>query len=99
MDAAAVRVYNRQTLLQYREHPAARLPHHVLERLRALGLLRDRGLQASASPGPRVPGKRRRKRCERKQKRGKRAGVRASLKANLSWPTLPPIQLSRFSEF
>ncbi|KAK3520766.1 hypothetical protein QTP70_032347 [Hemibagrus guttatus] len=91
---SGVHAYDRQTLIQYRNHAITNLHDDVLKKLHDLGLLRRPGLQSSASPEAGGWERGRRKRCSRKQKRGKWAGVRARLKTNPGRPAIPSIILS-----
>ncbi|KAK3551104.1 hypothetical protein QTP70_013025 [Hemibagrus guttatus] len=79
---SGVHAYNRQTLIQYRNHAITNLHDDVLKKLCDLGLLRRPGLQSSTSPN--VGGL---------DRRGW-VGVRARLKTNPSRPALPCIILS-----
>ncbi|KAK3550602.1 hypothetical protein QTP70_000679 [Hemibagrus guttatus] len=91
-----VHAYDRQTLIQYRNHAITNLHDDVLKKLRDLGLLRRPGLQSSASPDAGGWERGHCKWCSRKRKRGKWAGVCARLKTNPSRPVLPSIILSNF---
>ncbi|XP_046729030.1 antigen WC1.1-like [Silurus meridionalis] len=70
--ATGVPVYNRKTLKELRNNPNNTINDDLRQKLRDLCVLRELGLQTSASPAE--DGRRRgnRKRCARKQKRGKR---------------------------
>ncbi|KAI4888729.1 hypothetical protein NFI96_004606 [Prochilodus magdalenae] len=89
-----VHVYDRQTLLHYRNRPNNTINDELRETLRGFGLLRQPDLQTAASPeaGSRKRGHR--KRCARPQKRGKRAGVRTRLTSKPARAALPSILLS-----
>ncbi|KAI4884329.1 hypothetical protein NFI96_003223, partial [Prochilodus magdalenae] len=91
---SGVHVYDRQTLLHYRNRPNNTINDELRETLRGFGLLRQPDLQTAASPeaGSRKRGHR--KRCARPQKRGKRAGVRTRLTSKPARAALPSILLS-----
>lgn len=83
------KIYSRETLLNIRVKHAARIV--------ALGcdldvLYQHRILSVSTLAATRK--RRKRKRCERKQRRGKRAGIHARIKANPSRPAAPSLLLS-----
>ncbi|KAI5620346.1 gastrula zinc finger protein XlCGF28.1-like [Silurus asotus] len=86
--ATSVPLYNRKTLKELRNNPNNTINDDLRQKLRDLCVIREPGLQTSASPAE--DGRRRgnRKRCARKQKRGKRAGANARLKANPRPPAL-----------
>ncbi|KAI4892919.1 hypothetical protein NFI96_001300 [Prochilodus magdalenae] len=87
-------VYDRKTLLHYRNRPNNTINDELRETLRGFGLLRQPDPQTAASPeaGSRKRGHR--KRCARPQKRGKRAGVRTRLTSKPARAALPSILLS-----
>ncbi|KAI4891531.1 hypothetical protein NFI96_008442, partial [Prochilodus magdalenae] len=89
-----VHVYDRKTLLHYRNRPNNTINDELRETLRGFGLLRQPDPQTAASPeaGSRKRGHR--KRCARPQKRGKRAGVRTRLTSKPARAALPSILLS-----
>ncbi|KAI4898623.1 hypothetical protein NFI96_006404 [Prochilodus magdalenae] len=89
-----VHVYDRQTLLHFRNQPNNTVNDELRETLRGFGLLRQPAPQIAASSEASSRKRGHRKRCARLQKRGKRAGVRTRLTTKPTRAALPSILLS-----